>query len=85
MHHAHHVAFESLWVSAPLILVALVYARGWVRIRRTNLDEIENWRVGSFLLGLFFIWLAMASPIAALDDELLTIHMVRRSLARQGI
>jgi putative membrane protein len=80
MHHAHHAAFESLWVSAPLILVALVYARGWVRIRRTNLEEIENWRVGSFLLGLFFIWLAMASPIAALDHELLTIHMIQHLL-----
>jgi putative membrane protein len=80
MHHAHHAAFESLWVSAPLILVALVYTRGWVRIRRTNLEEIENWRVGSFLLGLFFIWLAMASPIAALDHELLTIHMVQHLL-----
>jgi cytochrome c oxidase assembly factor CtaG len=80
MHHAHHAAFESLWVSVLLILVALVYVRGWVRIRRINLETIENWRVGSFLLGLFLIWLAMASPIAALDHELLTIHMVQHLL-----
>jgi cytochrome c oxidase assembly factor CtaG len=80
MHHAHHAAFESLWVSVPLILVALVYVRGWVRIRRINLETIENWRVGSFLSGLFLIWLAMASPIAALDHELLTIHMVQHLL-----
>lgn len=80
MHHAHHAAFESLWVSAPLILVALVYVRGWVRVRRPDLDAIENWRAGSFLLGLFFIWLAAASPIAALDHELLTIHMVQHLL-----
>lgn len=80
MHHAHHAAFESLWVSAPLILVALVYVRGWVRVRRPDLDAIENWRAGSFLLGLFFIWLATASPIAALDHELLTIHMVQHLL-----
>ena len=80
MQHAHHAAFESLWVSAPLIPVALVYVRGWVRIRRINLETIENWRVGSFLLGLFLIWLAVASPIAALDHELLTIHMVQHLL-----
>jgi putative membrane protein len=80
MQHAHHAAFGSLWVSVPLILVALVYVRGWVRIRRINLETIENWRVGSFLLGLFLIWLAMASPIAALDHELLTIHMVQHLL-----
>lgn len=80
MHHAHHAASESLWVSVPLILVALVYVRGWVRIRRINLETIENWRVGSFLLGLFLIWLAVASPIATLDHELLTIHMVQHLL-----
>jgi len=80
MHHAHHAAFESLWVSAPLILTALVYVRGWVLVRRVDLDTIENWRAGSFLLGVFFIWLAVASPIAALDHELLTIHMVQHLL-----
>jgi putative membrane protein len=80
MHHAHHTAFESLWVSAPLILVALVYARGWLRVRKHDLPTIETWRAGSFVLGLLFIWLAVASPIAALDHELLTIHMVQHLL-----
>jgi cytochrome c oxidase assembly factor CtaG len=80
MQHAHHTAFKSLWVSAPLILVALVYVRGWIRVRKLDLDTIERWRAGSFLLGLFFIWVAVASPIAALDHELLTIHMVQHLL-----
>jgi len=80
MQHAHHASFESLWVSAPLILVALVYARGWLRVRKLDLHTIETWRAGSFVLGLLFIWLAVASPIAALDHELLTIHMVQHLL-----
>jgi putative membrane protein len=80
MQHAHHTAFKSLWVSAPLILVALVYVRGWIRVRRLDLDTIESWRAGSFLLGLFLIWFAVASPIAGLDHELLTIHMVQHLL-----
>jgi putative membrane protein len=80
MQHAHHAAFESLWVSATLSLVALVYVRGWVRLRRLDLDTIESWRAGSLLLGLFFTWFAVASPIAALDHELLTIHMVQHLL-----
>jgi len=80
MQHAQHAAFESLWVSAPLILVALVYARGWLRVRKLDLHTIETWRAGSFVLGLLFIWLAVASPIAALDHELLTIHMVQHLL-----
>ena len=80
MQHAHHAAFESLWVSVPLILVALAYVRGWIRVRRLDRDTIESWRAGSFLLGLFFIWLAVASPIAGLEHELLTIHMVQHLL-----
>jgi putative membrane protein len=80
MQHAHHAAFESLWVSAPLILVALVYVRGWLRVRKLDLHTIETWRAGSFVLGLLFIWLAVGSPIAALDHELLTIHMVQHLL-----
>ena len=78
--HAHHAAFESFWVSAALILAALVYLRGWLRVRRLDHDSVEGWRAGSFLLGLFFIWIAMASPLAALDHELLTVHMVQHLL-----
>jgi len=63
-----------------LILVALCYVGGWVHVRRLDLDTIENWQGGSFLVGVFFVWLAMASPIAALDHELLTIHMVQHLL-----
>lgn len=80
MPHMHHTAFESSSVSATLILLALVYVRGWIRIRRLNHDTIDSWRGGSFFLGLFSIWLAMASPVAALDHELLTVHMVQHLL-----
>lgn len=80
MPHMHHSAFESFSVSAALILLALVYVRGWVRMHRLNLGVVEGWRGAGFLLGLFFIWLAMASPVAALDHELLTVHMVQHLL-----
>ena len=80
MPHTHHAVFESLLVPAALILAALVYVRGLVRTRRLAPDTIESWRAISFLLGLSFIWLAMASPIAALDHELLTVHMVQHLL-----
>jgi cytochrome c oxidase assembly factor CtaG len=76
MSHTHHAAFESFVMSAALILTALIYVRGWVRIRRLELDTVGGWRTTSFFLGLFFIWLAVASPIATLDHKLLTIHMV---------
>ncbi len=80
MLHTHHVAFESFSVSAVLIVAALVYLRGWVRIRRRRVETIQGWHAARFLLGLFFVWLALASPIAALDHELLTVHMIQHLL-----
>jgi cytochrome c oxidase assembly factor CtaG len=41
---------------------------------------IPPWRAGSFFLGLFLIWLAVGSPLAAFDEELLTVHMVQHLL-----
>jgi len=80
MPHTHHGALLAFWVSAVSILALWVYVRGWIRIHRIDPDTIDGWRGGSFLFGVFFIWLAMASPIAALDHELLTVHMVQHLL-----
>src|SRR5882757_5655478 len=80
MPHAHHASVESFWVSGSLILVAFIYLRGWIRLRKLNLDGLQDWRAGSFMLGLFLIWLAIASPLSALDHEMLTAHMVQHLL-----
>jgi putative membrane protein len=80
MPHTHHASFESVWVSAGLILAALIYLRGWVRVRKLGRDSVEGWNAASFVLGLLFIWIATASPLAALDHEMLTAHMVQHLL-----
>jgi putative membrane protein len=80
MLHTHHIAFGSFWTSATLIVVALLYLRRWVRIRGLNLESVAGWRVASFVLGLLLIWIAMASPLAALDHDMLTAHMVQHLL-----
>jgi cytochrome c oxidase assembly factor CtaG len=78
--HIHHSASESFWILTALIVVAFVYLRSWVRVRRQDYDRVEGWLAGSFLLGLLFIWIAAASPLAALDHEMLTAHMVQHLL-----
>jgi cytochrome c oxidase assembly factor CtaG len=85
MSHFHHSASESFWISCALIFVSLVYLRGWLRFRSHERDcvfheNIEGWRAASFVLGLLFIWIAMASPLAALDQEMLTAHMAQHLL-----
>src|SRR5690242_10348146 len=80
MLHTHYIAFESFWVSSALIFAALLYLRGWLRARRLNLENVAVWCAGIFLLGLLFIWIATVSPLAALDHEMLTAHMVQHLL-----
>src|SRR5437016_2804849 len=55
-----------------IVALALVYLRGS--------RAVPTWRAVSFLLGLCLIWIAAASPMAALDRELLTFHMVQHLL-----
>jgi putative membrane protein len=80
MPHAHHASVAFSGISAGLILAAFIYLRGWLRLRRLDPDGAQAWHAGSFILGLFLIWLATASPLSSLDHESLTAHMVQHLL-----
>jgi|ERR1700730_2464612 len=78
--HTHHGASESFWFSSALIFATFLYVRASLVVRSQDHGKLEGWRAGSFLLGLLFIWIATASPLAALDHEGLTAHMVQHLL-----
>jgi putative membrane protein len=78
--HLHHGASDSFWVSGALLFASLLYLRGWLRLRRHERHNVEGWRAGSFVIGLLFVWMATASPLAALDHEILTAHMAQHLL-----
>lgn len=78
MSHTQHIAFSSFWASAALIFAALAYLHGWLRVHR--IDRAAGWRAASFALGLLFIGIATASPLAALDHRMLTAHMIQHLL-----
>jgi cytochrome c oxidase assembly factor CtaG len=63
-----------------LILGAGIYLRGWLRLRSGSLNVIPAWRAASFVLGLCLIWIALGSPLSALDEEFLTVHMTQHLL-----
>jgi putative membrane protein len=65
------------WAAAGLLISAVVYVRGWQRIRVTRPGLFPPWRLWCFLGGLSSIWIALASPIDSLDDVLLTAHMAQ--------
>ena len=69
-----------VWPTLAALLAAGVYLRGWLHLRRASGNVIPAWRAISFFLGLFLIWVAVGSPLAAFDEELLTVHMVQHLL-----
>jgi putative membrane protein len=66
--------------SLAVILTSIFYMRGWRRLRLTAANVIPASRAASFLVGVFLIWLAIGSPLALLDEQLLTVHMVQHLL-----
>ncbi|MGA8732173.1 MAG: cytochrome c oxidase assembly protein [Terracidiphilus sp.] len=60
-----------------LSVLAILYLRGWRAGSRTRPCELPAWRAVAFICGLLSLWIALASPIDALDDFLLSVHMMQ--------
>jgi putative membrane protein len=67
-------------VTLALVLTGFVYLRGWYRLRSLLPNVASTWRLTCFMSGVLALWIAVGSPLAALDDELLSIHMVQHIL-----
>jgi putative membrane protein len=67
-------------VTLASVLAALFYLRGWMHLRTAFPNVIPVWRATAFVTGLLSVWLAVGSPLAALDEELLSVHMVQHLL-----
>ena len=67
-------------LTATIVLVAIIYLRGWFLIRKTRRMQFPAWRLASFILGLGTIWVAIASPLDGFADALLSAHMVEHLL-----
>ena len=70
----------SYWLSAMVIVTAVVYCRGWLAIRRTRPAQFPLWRLNAFLLAMAILWLAIASPLDAFADAMLSAHMIEHLL-----
>ena len=65
------------WISALLLLSAVIYLRGFCLLRATRPEQFPDWRAALFLGGLVSLWLALASPLDTMGGFLLTAHMVQ--------
>src|ERR1700745_234114 len=73
--------------SLPLVIrsmlvagTALGYLRGWFSLRNAFPKLIPGWRLAAFTGALLSVWAAVASPLATLDHQSLTIHMMKHLL-----
>jgi putative membrane protein len=62
------------------IALGLVYLRGWWRLRNSLPYAVTAWRLAAFIVGLFSLWAATGSPLAALEHHFLTAHMTKHLL-----
>jgi putative membrane protein len=62
-------------ITCALIVTALIYVRGWIRIRRTRPSLFPGWRLLAFLSGILALFVAVASPLDTFSESLLFMHM----------
>jgi len=82
MPHPLHglVAPATVALAIALLVSGCLYVRGSLRLRSTAANAPSAGRAVGFLLALVLIWVAVGSPLASLDHEWLTAHMVQHLL-----
>ncbi|MGH9605855.1 MAG: cytochrome c oxidase assembly protein [Terracidiphilus sp.] len=68
------------WPTLGSLIAGILYLRGWRLARVTRPRELPSWRALCFFAGLLSLWLALASPLDALDPFLLVAHMTQHLL-----
>jgi putative membrane protein len=64
-------------VTFALALSAMIYVRGWARIRRTRPRQFGVGRLAAFLGGILALFIAVASPLDTFSESLLFMHMAQ--------
>jgi putative membrane protein len=73
------------FLTLSVIVAAVVYLRGWLKIRRTRSEQFTGLRLTSFLSGLAVLWLSIGSPMDGFADALLSAHMVEHLLLMSAV
>jgi cytochrome c oxidase assembly factor CtaG/ferredoxin len=63
-----------------LVLTAILYLRGWLKLRRVAPHRFDGWRLTCFLGGLFSLFIAISSPLDSFGNLLLQVHMLQHLL-----
>jgi putative membrane protein len=77
---ALHSWSAPVGVNIAILLAYYFYIAGWLRMRRSGSAALPLWRLAMYLGGVLSLWLAIGSPLEALDDSSLLAHMVQHLL-----
>jgi putative membrane protein len=64
-------------VTTELALAAVIYIRGFIRIRCTRPEQFPTRRLAAFLGGIVALFVAVASPLDTFSESLLFMHMAQ--------
>ena len=70
----------QFWPTIGLIFLALIYFRGWLKLRKQVPHRFDGWRLASFLGGVGTVFLALDSPLDTFSNLLLQVHMIQHLL-----
>jgi putative membrane protein len=80
VHGGLHSSSLPILLTLVLTALAVVYLRGWYQLRSAQPDQVSVAKLVAFIAGVVSLWAAIASPLAGLDHQLLTAHMVQHLL-----
>src|SRR5262245_3632600 len=65
------------WLIAVLVTASAIYGRGWWWLHYRRPQRFGVWELLAFQAGLLALFLALASPLDALAELLLQVHMIQ--------
>src|SRR5262245_15441275 len=65
------------WLIAVLVSASAIYGRGWWWLHNRRPERFGIWEFLAFQASLFALFLALASPLDALAELLLQVHMLQ--------
>src|SRR5262245_37965598 len=68
------------WVLILILIPGVLYVCGWRQVHRQMPHRFGAARLAAFLAGLAALFIAIASPLHAYADLLLTAHMIQHML-----
>src|SRR5215467_12093666 len=77
MYGSLHSRLTPIAIALFFLVLAFIYLRGWYNLRTSLPKAVGLWRLAAFMSAVLVTWVVLATPLAHLDHQSLTAHMVQ--------